>query len=441
MPPAARAGFLSTDLVTFQPMPRPRIFISHSAKEPQSARFLTLLSNALARTGFDVLVDRERLKPGAAWKDELYTWMGLCHVGIILFSESAVRPDSIWVPREASILMWRRRLDPNFHIIPVRFVNVNPADLASGAFRDLDIAQLQFVQNTSHAAMIKSVTTDLAARKLALKDTPLESIANQVAFHLREVPSSILTDAAEKLDVDLGAWNPQHSSAKALALRLLQVPLLNAVDVIEFLAGYLNDTAPDRILDLVAPSWVDLCAASLIPQCARSEPYSRAIAINADTLFSAQMYVRRACCQPSKTSWPVYKYSGVYGEMILDDIIREVEECLIRAFGLDLELDTRNAKDVLRKLLKTRKQQGKPVFIVLEYSVAVARTLSTLQQSLPEVTFLILTGETFPDDDVFSQSRTVLLKPELKEGQEIAAQDDYRYAVSVLSPQMLKRGA
>ena len=430
-----------SDLVTFPTMSRPRIFISHSAKEPQSERFLSLLSKALKQTGFDVLVDRERLEPGAIWKDELYTWMGLCHVGIILLSESVFRPDSIWVPREASILMWRRRLDPNFHLIPIQLANLNPSDLTSGAFRDLDIGQLQFVHDKSHAVMIRSVTTDLAARTLALKDTPLESIASQVAFHLREVPNSILIDAAERLDVDLGAWNPQHSSAKALALRLLQVPLRNAVGVIEFLAGYLDDTAPDRILDLVAPSWVDLCAASLIPQCARSEPYSRSIAINAGSLFSAQMYVRRACCQPSKTSWPVYKYSGVYGENILDDIIGEVEECLVRAFGLDLDLDTRNAKNVLRRLLKTRKQQGKPVFIVLEYSIAIAHTLSALQQSLPEVTFLILTGETFPDVDIFSKSQTVLLRPELEEGEEVAAQDDYWYAVSVLSPQVFKRGA
>jgi hypothetical protein len=422
-------------------MPKPRIFISHSAHEKESAKFLTLLAKALRQAGFDVLVDRERLKPGAIWKDELYTWMGLSHAAIVLLSESAVRPDSVWVPRETSILMWRLRLDPNFHVIPIRLESVDPKLLASGGFRDLGISNLQLVQGKPNGAMIDVITKGLVAHELGARDTPLEAIANQVAFHLREVPKPILVEAGDMLDVDLGPWDPQHSSAKRLALQLLQIPLRDTVRVIELVAGYLDDAAADRILDLVAPSWVDLCAAALIPKCANNEPHSRSIALNARSLFSAQMYVRRACCRPSKTSWPICKYSGVYGEQILDDIVREVEECLLRVFGLHLEVDTRTAKQVLATLLRTRKKEGKPVFIVLEYSPAVARVLPNLQQSLPEITFLILTGDNFPDDEVLDKTGTVLLKPELKEGQEAAAQDDYWYAVSVLSPETFKRGA
>jgi len=68
---------------------KPRIFISHSAKEFETNIFLEKLSLKLKEEpAFDVLVDKERLTLGCKWRDEIYTWMGLCHGAIILLSKN-----------------------------------------------------------------------------------------------------------------------------------------------------------------------------------------------------------------------------------------------------------------------------------------------------------------------------------------------------------------
>src|SRR4051812_24231830 len=100
-------------------MPRPRIFVSHSNNDPHSRAYIEAIEATLGAAGFEILVDRTRLEPGNKWRDEIYTWMGLCHAAIILVSDAAIRPESIWVPRESSILLWRRTLDPAFNVIPV----------------------------------------------------------------------------------------------------------------------------------------------------------------------------------------------------------------------------------------------------------------------------------------------------------------------------------
>jgi hypothetical protein len=86
-------------------MLNPRIFISHGNRDTEALLFLDQLSEKLQEQGFDVLVDRRRLQGGAKWRDEIYTWLGLCHAAVIVLSENVFEQDSIWVPRETSILL------------------------------------------------------------------------------------------------------------------------------------------------------------------------------------------------------------------------------------------------------------------------------------------------------------------------------------------------
>ena len=95
---------------------KPPVFISHSAKEGLALETLTKVCRAL-ESDFDVLVDRERLKPDYEWREELHIWTKLCRAGVVLLSKHAVC-ESDWVKREATILGFRREDDPNFKLQP-----------------------------------------------------------------------------------------------------------------------------------------------------------------------------------------------------------------------------------------------------------------------------------------------------------------------------------
>jgi len=410
-----------------------RVFISHSAKEPYADRFLKTLSKTLTTAGFDVLVDRERLNQGMIWRDDLYSWMGLCHAAIILLSESAVREGSVWVPRECSILLWRRALDPDFLIIPVYLGSVIPESLKSGNFADLRLEDVQAAPQGAPNRVVKAICQRLKKLKQRNDPTPLERVAEQIAFLLKDVPGDVVSRIAANLQVDLGRWTPTANPYFTLALKLSQVNLKQAIAEIENLVAYLDGSTTDRLLALVAPSWVDLCAARWVADCARRDPRP-ALILNAKSFFSANMYVRRASCQPHKTSWPVFHPSGIHGEKPVAELADEIENCLIHGFGITPDpIDQRGLKERMKNVLRIRHKQGKPVFIVLQFSPELANILPKLQAALPLLTFFLLSGDDFPNPDHLGPAINRMLEPRLAPGVEQQAQADYDYARSVIT--------
>src|SRR5262245_18126214 len=112
-------------------MPNPRIFISHSAEEDHTRKLLGVLYTGLRNAGFDVLLDKQRRKPGDQWRDELNRWLWQCHGAVILFSEAAMTLQ--WVLKEATNLTWRRDVsrqftNDSFDVLPVLLPPVKVAD-------------------------------------------------------------------------------------------------------------------------------------------------------------------------------------------------------------------------------------------------------------------------------------------------------------------------
>jgi hypothetical protein len=421
-------------------MSKPRIFISHSAKEPYARRFKNLLCAALKKAEFDVLVDEERLKEGVNWRDEIYTWMGLCHGAVILLSESACRNESIWVPRESSILLWRRTLQPDFILLPVYLGSVTPEDIKAGNFTDLNLHEVQATPSGEPEQVVRSIVARLEALKHEPQPTALERVADQVAVILRQLAPRVIEAAADELDVELGPWGAGDNPFRRLALKMLQVNLKEVTRIIEGLLGYgLEEAAADRLLALVAPSWVDLCAARWIPECIRPGDTKPIILLNASYFYSADMYVRRASCQPPKTSWPVFPFSGVFGEGAEVEMISEVENILIRAFRVSKDpFDDRSLKEILVSLLESRDERGKPVFVVLRFTPELAEKMAghlpALQRALPSVNFFLLTGDDLPAGGQLDPLLLRPLEPRLAPGAERQAWNDYEYARSVIRP-------
>lgn len=268
-------------------MGRRRIFVSHSNGDRDSPAYIEAIDTALRAAGFDVLVDRDRLEPGAKWRDDIYTWMGLCHGAVILISEAAMRPGSIWVPRETSILLWRRTLDPTFSVIPACLGTVAPEDLNGGVFADMQLGEIQTAPAGTPAELAAVLTKHFAP--LAAPKTPLEVLASRLVELLLAVSERAVEEAIEALPGDLGLANPAGDRRRSLALALLQVGLRDSLGALEVLAEYIEGSKADQILSMIAPSWVDLCAARWLADCGARIEDKPAAVLNAATPFCARM--------------------------------------------------------------------------------------------------------------------------------------------------------
>ena len=413
-------------------MPRPRIFVSHSNNDPHSGEYIDAIESALGPAGFDILVDRTRLKPGARWRDEIYTWMGLCHAAVILVSDAAILPGSIWVPRETSILLWRRTLDPAFRVIPVCLGNVGPADLARGVFADMQLEEIQTAPAATPAQLAEALTLSLSALKA--HQTPLEMLSSRVVELLRNVSDAAVEEAAEAINIDPAALLTSDMR-HALALELMQKPLVDAVPALEVLAEFMDASKADQLLSIIAPSWVDLCAARWLAHCGSRKTSKPAVILNASTHFAAAMYVHRASCRPPKTRWPIVPATGIHGEKAAEEIAAEVEDNLIQEFRLADDPLASNARQRLQAMLQARQDEGRPVFVAFRFTPGIASALPTIQRLLPAITFVLLSGDEFPRAEMLSGKNVMLLEPKLQPGEERQAQTDFDYARSIIRPE------
>ena len=407
--------------------------MSHSNSDPDSPAYIEAVDAALTAAGFDVLVDRKRLQPGAKWRDDICTWMGLCHGAVILVSEAAMRLGSIWVPRETSILLWRRTLDPKFPVIPVCLGSVTPEDLRGGVFTDMQLGEIQ----TAPASTPAELGTALAQlfAPLSAPRSPLELLASRLGELLSSASDGAVEEAIEALGIDLGPCTPAGDPRHALSLALLQAPLRSSLGALEVLAEYVEGSKADQILSIIAPSWVDLCAARWLADCGARADDKPAAILNAATPFCARMYVDRASCRPPKTRWPIVNSTGVHGERTAQEVSAEVEQNLIQEFRLADDPQMPDPRARLAALLRERQHEGRPVFATLRLSTAIAAALPELQRILPGVTFVLLSGDEFPGPALLAGKRVRLVEPRLKPGAEAQALLDFDYVRSIIRPQ------
>lgn len=408
-----------------------RIFISHRHGQAGDLEFIRKLKDELGAAGFDVLVDFECLAAGAHLRQDVYTWLGICHAAIVLLSPRALGDDSTWVPTESSILAWRRTLDPNFLLIPVLMPGVGVDDLRNHLrFRDLGLHDLLCIPHVDEASTFDRIQAALQPLRPAPR-TPVEELAETIEVKLQGLRQDFLEEVVRLCGADGHELPPSVQGPRAAALALLQAPLERTTDALDYLAPRLP--APhdvERILELVAPGWVDLCAARWVAQSALTPPPKPAVVVNANTQFGAEMFVRRACCRPPKTMWHVVKVTAVVGESAFDDLAMEVQTALQSAFATMLQFSESPAQQ-LAAVLNRLSQRGHATVVVLRMNTGFQALIPALQQRFPYLTFLFLSGDELPDDDC----PTDLLRrvdPSLAPGEEAEAETNYLAACVML---------
>lgn len=66
----------------------PRVFISHSAKEPEAAALCQALANQFAQAGLEVLWDG-KLQTSQEWRAVIDEWLWRCDAAVLVLSEAA----------------------------------------------------------------------------------------------------------------------------------------------------------------------------------------------------------------------------------------------------------------------------------------------------------------------------------------------------------------
>ncbi|MEA2174820.1 MAG: hypothetical protein QOD00_2412 [Blastocatellia bacterium] len=418
-------------------MTKPRIFLSHSAKEPKAAEILRHLIADLEQE-FKVLCDQERLGKeedqllaGQDWRAKLFYWMSQAQGAVIIFSERALASD--WVRAESSILAWRRLMDRNqrFTLIPVLLDPVKRSDLEQKQFSPMRLTELELVRNQDAARISAKVREGLAhLLKGQPPETFIEKLERKIARLLRHVDEPELKSAAQSIGANIDEWGADTNPQMMLAAEMIRRGLSSAVRVLLELDVSLTREARRELIDLVAPTWVDLSAASGIPEIAAREGARRLLRVNGGLMgveeFTGNSFIRRACGRSPDLAWAVLPIPNAAGE----DAVGYYKHAIRKQLQSRV-VKVENAKDPqIRSVLERKDRDQEPVFILFSPPLPDRAVLDELRREFPTLTFFLLTGDCTVSEQVRELSGGEFLQPELKAGEEQNAYDEYVYALT-----------
>jgi hypothetical protein len=405
---------------------KPRIFISHSAKEPFAEEVQKALVAALEpeRAGlpapdppskYRVLLDRTELKPGDGWRKAINLWLGGCDAAVVLLSKAALK--SYYVVYETSILSYRAEAEESFRLIPVFLEDVDDAALRKSMLSPQQLAEYQAVRKDTVEEIVQEVEARLAAVALAVAPTPVEVRAKSLASLLPDD----LDAAAQCLKLDVDPWVPVKDVRQQVALGLLGVGMLMAVDPLLHVKDRLKGKVEvlQSILDVVASGWVDYHAVDRIPKLARRVA-GDAFGTNAAEQDTARMYITcaRTTRGDAESGWHVAFPDVTVGEDAADTIVAKVRKALAS--------ELRVAESSVSKKLAAYRATGQPVIVVLPNKEGwIDGTIMNALRAEPDfggLTYFLLMGDTVK---AAGEPLVELLTPLLGTGDEPAFLAEY----------------
>jgi hypothetical protein len=408
------------------------VFVSHSSHADGGQfrdAFVTELESMQAKglPSVRTMVDTELLA-GVEWNSQLYEWMAEAHAAVILLNEAAIA--SKHVLQEATSLMWRACLDDDFVLVPVRLGAVDEAVLRDGPLGPLEIHRIQWIAPKDAKDLAVKVRKRLAKlrRQLAGVQTPLERLIGALAARLRDADQDGLDAIADLLLVDRPGWRPQGvrgtDHASHIARRLLRdggdlgkvKDLAGLVDELRGPAA-LNSGRAIEVLEYVAPMWVSLEAAGLLPEVAKRPAKKRwAAAMNGVRLgdYTVEMYVNRA--YPVTKRYRISQLAGGYdsgslGEQFEAELRLELQTSL--RVGDEADLDDRLTR------------VDEPYFVILPKDDDLRSVLGDVLTRYPMLTFIVQTGKTLEPSKLFG--RVCAIDPPVGEDERRRA-EDYEWA-------------
>ncbi|MCA1633900.1 MAG: toll/interleukin-1 receptor domain-containing protein [Acidobacteria bacterium] len=390
-------------------MSKPRIFISHSARnDDETMTLLDSVSAALA-DDFAVHVDKDHLKAGDDWRHTLNTWIGGCDAAVLLLSPKALKSD--FVAYEISILAFRAKLS-GIKVIPVFLKGVDEEAVRSGRLEPANLPATQGVKEEDTQKIIARLKEVLA--EVVRSKTPVDEQAAYLETYFAPFLNALLTDCLRDTGFDLGSWEPPGNPRLSLAVRMMTLGLRRAEAPLRRMRAVLNrEKTMDAVFELVATSWVDLRAAARLCELATGENERRALAVNASQQLIARTYVLRAARLPAEDSWRVVEVNGVFGGQTVAEIVAElkgrIEAALAQVFNLKPGRTVHDA-------LASYDRRSEPVFVLLPAEGMSCEVVSGLRGAFRTVTFFFLAGNDAANRSLLSGMSVEYLAPELSKG-------------------------
>jgi hypothetical protein len=396
-------------------MPRPRIFISHAAKDDPT--LLRAIRAALEAQNFDVLLDEKLLAGGDDWRNEIYTWIFRAHGAVVVFTETA--KDRPWVKFELTALLQRRLLD-GIKVVPVLVPPLTDAALREQQFDPHDIARLQAVTiaaaNANEIASLVALFDELA-RKLGPK-TPFEFLQGVIEKTLK-VDTDVLENTA--LAIDPAA---QSTNKPSVAAVLLYAPAGKLPAALQQLGSELTQSELEKILSIVTPFWIDPKSIIDIAREATASAPHRILLLNTTNDVIAAMYVRRAALQ-YPLSWALIPVTAAAGDDPVGSVRAELRDWFRRNNPM---LTNAKPEEVDASIAATLA----PVVVVVPSALKIER-IAELRDHYATCIFISLAGDAIPDDATLKTFNAIVVEPRLDIAREQAIKQEYGACRIVIS--------
>ncbi|WP_434300360.1 toll/interleukin-1 receptor domain-containing protein [Corallococcus exiguus] len=380
-------------------MPRPRIFISHSSKEPAGEQFRDELAQRLRDEGYRVLLDKDEFELSQDWRSTLNAWIGGCDAAVLLVSSAALQ--SRYVAYEASVLAYRHGNERGrFILIPVYLAPVTEKQVEESPLEPARIADVQAIRgDVPRDEAIQRIIDYLESH--VSSDSAAERHARRLCGLLKDVNSADLEAAADKVGALLAPWVLDTDLPMKVALGLMAVGLEQATQGVRAFRSRLPSVATlEEVMTLIATSWVDFRS---VAEIRKVEKQPGVLALNGDDPRTAWLYVVGACDLPANDSWRVAKVDGVVGSGGIDELKGMVRTAL--AYELKV------SPDDVPELLELLRSEAEPVFVALPLCGVDKAAMDALRAEFRGVTFFFLTGSDIPPKDQVEEAGIVLLQP------------------------------
>lgn len=396
---------------------RPRIFISHSAKEPAAGAFLDAFAERIEGEGFDVLLDRSRLHGGDDWFGCISNWVEYCHGAIVLFSPAAMASDFVFFEVSNLFHRWTHE-QPGFPLLPVRLDGVPGDAFDGGRYGAIKFGQVQHVEGADVEATFAALKPKLDALRARrdLPETPFEKLEEQLVTLVSGCPVKFLRAAAGQAGADASGWTDAESPRR-LARALMLTDFSGLFKAARELRRGLDAESVSDVFQLLAPNWVSRRAAIELSDLARRPKARCALVAGREVLFTPAMYARRAAAHLPGWSWEVAVVHGRVGAQDRCNLIEQVHGSLRDLFGLMEEDD----EGELRRTLRRRERDGDPVVVGIALDAPLFAAIPPLQRRFPTVTFIVLCDEA----DAAGDAADWVLHPELSAARERWALEEY----------------
>ena len=368
--------------------------------------------------------DYDKLQDGLPWPKQLHEALARCHAGLVLLTKNALTSD--WVLKEATILTWRQALDSNFRVfVALDKTNVNANSLKEHRYGPLSIPTIQRIDSLDPATVVDHVRKTLGTPQTP--PTLFDHLVQRLTDLLRGVETNAFKDLAQKLGVDPPPWDPaQDQTARyieAAARRLMSESLggfSGVDDVIGVLASESRDRL-NRILEYLAPYWVDAEVAGRLRALAKRTPPGAA-ALNATLIqHSGLMHIRRA--HHMGFDFLVPEVAGGDSGQTAPEIGAQICK-----FMRDRKYS--GPKDTDEAIRKRLAKWPKPVYVLLPEPVD-ADVLTDLRVTFPTLVFVMPSGESIEPDPSFTD--VDWLRPPLDPDVENREFDSFNAANAIIS--------